>query len=66
MKFYEITYIIEDEQQERLSALAERYIVGTYGWKLLGIVSPIILLHSYGRRNRTNNKRNHRKLQKNA
>ena len=25
MKFYEITYIIEDEQQERLSALAERY-----------------------------------------
>ena len=32
-------------------------IVGTYGWKLLGIVSPIILLHSYGRRNRTNNKR---------
>ena len=25
MKFYDITYIIEDEQQERLSALAERY-----------------------------------------
>ncbi len=25
MKFYEITYIIEDEQQERLFALAERY-----------------------------------------
>ena len=25
MKFYEITYIIEDEQQEKLLALAERY-----------------------------------------
>lgn len=25
MKFYDITYIIEDEQQERLLALAERY-----------------------------------------
>lgn len=25
MKFYEITYIVEDGQQERLSALAERY-----------------------------------------
>ena len=25
MKFYEIMYIIEDEQQERLLALAERY-----------------------------------------
>ncbi len=25
MKFYEITYIIEDEQNEKLSALAERY-----------------------------------------
>lgn len=25
MKFYEITYIIDDEQQEKLSALAERY-----------------------------------------
>lgn len=25
MKFYDITYIVEDEQQERLSALAERY-----------------------------------------
>lgn len=35
MKFYEITYIIEDEQQERLSALAERY-EKVNGWKLLG------------------------------
>ncbi len=25
MKFYDITYIVEDEQQERLLALAERY-----------------------------------------
>lgn len=25
MKFYEMTYIVEEEQQERLSALAERY-----------------------------------------
>lgn len=25
MKFYDITYIVEDKQQERLSALAERY-----------------------------------------
>ena len=25
MKFYEITYMIEDEQNEKLSALAERY-----------------------------------------
>ena len=25
MKLYDITYIIEDEQHERLSALAERY-----------------------------------------
>ncbi len=25
MKFYEITYIIDDRQQEKLSALAERY-----------------------------------------
>lgn len=40
-------------------------LVGAYGWELLGIVSPIFLLHSYGRRNRTDNKRNHRKLPKN-
>jgi len=25
MKFYEITYIIDNEQQEKLSTLAERY-----------------------------------------
>ncbi len=25
MKFYEITYIVDDEQQEKLSILAERY-----------------------------------------
>ena len=25
MKFYELTYMLEDEQEERLSALTERY-----------------------------------------
>ena len=25
MKFYEVTYIVEDEENERLSKLAERY-----------------------------------------
>ena len=31
MKFYEITYMIDDEPHERLSALAERYAKAN-GW----------------------------------
>lgn len=61
-------YIKKNKAQNNIQVktMGNGQLVGAYGWELLGIVSPIFLLHSYGRRNRTDNKRNHRKLQENA